>query len=111
VTDDTGDAFARMLDAMRDPDRTFTWEQMAYFMARERRWAYGAGYAEGYRRRTDDDNAAYPPEPYHLASSLGSDAVQVYRKRHGVDVVAPRDNDFPGLGMAAVERLRAESVE
>jgi hypothetical protein len=101
---------------------TFTAAQAVYLMGAAAQWArdvvdgepsklsYRAGYEAGYRARVAEENAAYPPPPYDLAPSARSNTIAVHRSRSGVDVVEPREGDFQGLGMEAVEALRSADV-
>lgn len=109
---------SRLAAALADAGHLFTAEQVAYLMATASRWGresvegepspltYAAGLADGYRARVAEENAAYPPEPHQVTSSAGADAVRVYRRQAGVDVVEPRLDDFHGLGSDYVAELR-----
>jgi hypothetical protein len=111
VTDSSTNATLRAAEALGDPDRLFDLAQVRFFMAaaeaygyerrrREERTpsrlSYLAGFETGYRQRVTEENAAYPPEPMRLVTTHAQDAVRVHRERVGVDVVAPREGDWPG---------------
>ena len=110
TADDETTAVDRLVAALGDPSYRFTPDQVVFLMAESARWAreaiegepspltYAAGVADGYWQRVAEENAAYPPEPYRLTTTARQDAVAVYRKRSGVDVVEPRPGDFPGRG-------------
>lgn len=84
--DSSGNATARMVDALTDPDRLFEPVQLAFFMAAAMRWGYElrtdeeapdplswrAGYDAGYRARVAEENAAYPPPPVFSAEAVAS---------------------------------------
>jgi hypothetical protein len=114
-------AVDRLSVALDDPDRLFTQAEVAFLRSaaqaygyelrrREERepdpLSYRAGLEAGYRQRVAEENGEYPPEPVRLVTTAGQDAVMVHRKRVGVDVVAPRESDFAGLGDAYVAELR-----
>jgi hypothetical protein len=61
----------RLIAALADPDARFTGDQVAWFIAADRRWraeaehgepdpmTYAAGFQDGYRARVDEENEEY----------------------------------------------------
>lgn len=105
----------RLIAALRDPERLFTSTELGYLMATAARWAredrdgepdplsYRAGVHAGYLQRLAEENAAAHGVVFDLATSAAHDAVQVHRKRMGVDTRYVRDGDFPGGGEGVPE--------
>src|SRR4051812_43743198 len=98
----------RMVAALTDPDTVFSRDQLAHILDTVLRWtredrdgepdplSYRAGVLAGYRQRLAEENAAYPPPPFGVSTTAGYDAVQVHRKRMGVDRRYRRRDDHPG---------------
>jgi hypothetical protein len=115
VTDSTKEATDRMVTAFRTPGQMFTGEQVAHIVSLmmendDTELSYRAGWDAGYWARVAEENAAYPPEPFRVRTTVREDAVRVHRGRQGVDSPGPREGDFAGLGMAAVDALKAQDV-
>lgn len=88
MTDSSGNAYARLADALTDPDRLYEREQLAFLMATAWRWgaeaaraemipdepAYGAGWVAGYEdahaELTARAAAPYPPPPYLISQGV-----------------------------------------
>lgn len=101
MTDSTGSAYARLVEALNDPDRLYDRAQLAFFMASAVRWgyelrtdeerepdglSYAAGFDAGYRQRVAEENAAYPPVKVFSAAGLRDLAdVQTARAAAGAD--------------------------
>lgn len=117
MSDAMEEMLGRMSAALNNPAHLFTRDQVGYLISMilgtgdDADLAWRAGYEAGYWARIAEENAAYPPARTNVCTTAGEDAVRVYRSRMGVDKVEPRDSDFPGLGMEAVEQLRREGVE
>jgi len=121
--DSTGGALERAAEALGDPDRLFTLEQVQFFRAaaqaygyelrrREERvpdaLSYEAGYQAGYRQRCAEENAARPsPRVFDRAAIEGFGRVLGERAAARAD----RAQRWPGAGdnrEAARERALAE---
>lgn len=110
MTQHSGDDLSAMRHALAEAE-TFTRAQVADLLSRafafdlnELMWQ--DGYAAGYRARVAEENAAYPPEPHKLVTTAGQDAIRVHRARAGVDIVEPREGDFPGYGIEHVRAMK-----
>jgi hypothetical protein len=119
VTDSNawGDAVLRLADGLDDPDRLFTHAEASFILSAAEAYGrshsgsqamYRAGWDAGYLARVAEENAAYPPEPYGIVTTPRED--MRLKRRREADVVAPREEDFAGLGIEAVERLRSDAV-
>ena len=91
----------RLLAAFTDPGHEFTRDQVAWIISMalgsdDPDMLWRAGYEAGYWARVADENAAYPPEPLNVTESESVAAVQVYRRRAGVDRRYHRRGDHPG---------------
>lgn len=95
MTDSSGDAYARLADALTDPDRLYDRGQLAFLMASALRWgaeltraemipdepAYATGWLAGYEdahaELTARAAAPYPPPPYLIVHGvkIGGDQV------------------------------------
>lgn len=108
MTDSTGPAYARMVEALRDPHRLYDGAQLAFFMAAAMRWgyelrteeeqapdalSYWAGHDAGYRQRVAEENAAYPPVKVFSAANL-RDLADVRDARAAAD--ASREQRYAG---------------
>jgi hypothetical protein len=125
MTNDIGASWRRLIEALTDPDRLYDRDQLAHLMTTAVRWGYElrtdeeqepdplswhAGYLAGYRQRQAEENAAYPPPRLHVVTTAGQDAIRVHRARAGVDVVAPRPDDYRGGPVAVWDADRPDPV-
>lgn len=105
-----GDAAARLMAKLADPQATFTRDQVAWLMGAAGRWGreavegepsdltYAAGHQDGYRARCAEENAI-PRDA--VVSVLGRWVDQIdYRRECDAAARLPRDGDFPGKGGA-----------
>lgn len=98
---DLATPFGRAMAALLDPHATFTPDQLSWYMGEAARWAYEAGFDEGYRARVAEENAAYPPAPTLVISDSDGHKVWMdqvdYRRRCDAEALRPRRTDFrPG---------------
>jgi hypothetical protein len=75
-----------VIAALRDPNATFSRDQVARLLA--------TAYRYGYEARVDEEERAYPPPPVRI---LGRWVDQVdYRRRFDAAARLPRPGDFQG---------------
>ncbi len=112
MTHHNGSALERAVEALGDPARLFTLEQVQFFMAAAQAYGYRRaaedqapgrlsfehGRQVGYRERVAEEEASYPPVPWRLVSSYRQDAREVHRARSRVDERYEREGDWPGGG-------------
>lgn len=89
-----------MAEAVADPDRLFTQQQMLHlvslaFGGPEEMLAYEAGRLAGYRQRVEEENAAYPPPPYLIVQGIRVRGDQAAARKSAAAADGER-TDHPG---------------